>query len=61
MVCWHENDTASALRWFLQALQAAPQDETTLHNCADVLAEMGQGDEARQLLASRNTTTLRAA
>lgn len=61
MVCWHENDTASALRWFLQALQAAPQDETTLHNCADVLAALGQDDESRRLLASRHAVMSRAA
>lgn len=34
---------AAALRGFLQALQAAPQDETALRNCADVLAATGQG------------------
>lgn len=61
VACWHEGDAASALRWFLAALEAEPQDETTLRNCADVLAAMGQGDEARQLLASRTAPALRAA
>ncbi|MDQ2686928.1 MAG: glycosyltransferase, partial [Armatimonadota bacterium] len=61
VLCWHEGDSVSALRWFQQALEADPHDEATLHNCADVLAAMGQGDEARQFLASRCVPVLLAA
>lgn len=61
VLCWHAGDAPAALRWFQQALQSDPRDEATLHNCADVLAALGQGDEARRLLTARRAPVRRAA
>jgi hypothetical protein len=46
---WTDGQTEHAVRAFLAAMQIDPLDRTTVLNCGDVMAALGQTEDARML------------